>query len=217
MKSKNLVLLISAYILVYLLFRNSFLSDWSEMLQMELAKEQEKTLGFYRTAQPSDFKQRKFAIYSATLEYAKDYYMFHLPLTASAWRRIGFEPIIFLVSSNHSNINPLAAKTLEYLNLFNITVVKIPSLPQYEVIAGMMARLFVGLAPKNLINDEDFVITTDSDLFPVNKDYYSFVNDGLIKLWSADCCGDFDHFGNYFSFERFLSKIFFLNFLSNLF
>lgn len=139
------------------------------------------------------YSGRKFVVISSTLEYFKDHYMFHLPLTAQSWRRLNFEPIIFVVSKSMNETNKLAQVVLKYLKILNVTVVHIHSVKDYEVIIGMVSRLFCGLLPDNLIKDNEIILTSDTDLFPLSSDYFSLDKTGSIKLWNIDCCDDFKY------------------------
>jgi hypothetical protein len=140
-------------------------------------------------------KMQKFAIISASLE-SKDNYMFNLPMVCLSWRRIGFEPIVLIVnsSSSSSSSNPQADLTIHYLNLFKIRIIFIQSLNEYEKIVSMLVRIFAGLI-LNLSNN-DILITSDSDLYPVNRKYYEIINNNnneSIYVWNAFCCGYFKH------------------------
>lgn len=136
---------------------------------------------------------KKFVVISSTVEYFKDYYMFYLPLVAQAWRRIKYEPIFLIASSRYLNeSNSLAQIVLKYLKHLNVTLVHVPTKPNYEVITGMVCRLFCGLISDNLIRDNDFIITSDSDLFPISKSYFKVDHSSdNIKIWDAGSCDDF--------------------------
>lgn len=138
---------------------------------------------------------KKYVVISSTIEYFKDYYMFYLPIVSQAWRRLNFEPIILIASESLNNTNGLANIALNYLNLYNVTVVHVSTLLNYEVITGMISRLFCGLLPDNLVGEDDFIITSDSDLFPISKKYYQFDSSRTIKIWDSGSCNDFEFNG----------------------
>jgi hypothetical protein len=116
--------------------------------------------------------------------------MFHLPMVTQSWRRLHFEPIIFVIKPKNEK-NKLALTVLKYLKLLNTTVIEVTTVENYEVIIGMVSRLFVGLLPDNLIQENDMILTSDTDLFPLNENYFSFDSSNSIKLWNIDCCDDF--------------------------
>lgn len=120
-------------------------------------------------------------------------FIFHLPMVCLAWRRIHFKPIVLLVTSELSRMDKLVNKSIEYLRLLNIKTVNVKSPKNYETMIGMLSRLFSGLLPDDLVSPNDFVITTDSDLYPINKDFYNILNTNAITIWSAGCCGGFKH------------------------
>jgi len=61
------------------------------------------------------------------------------------------------------------------------------------LMTAMLSRLFVGLLPANLASENDFIITSDSDLYPVNNNFYNTINNDALKVWNANCCGIFKH------------------------
>ena len=133
---------------------------------------------------------RRFAIISSNL-FSESDYMFNLPFVALAWRRLGIEPIVLLVKSNITKPKELTNKTIEYLNKFRVKTVYVQSPDNYDVTVGMLSRLFAGLLPRSMVKDQDFVLTTDSDLIPIDKNYYSIDNSNHIRAWNAFCCEPF--------------------------
>ena len=120
-------------------------------------------------------------------------YIFHLPIAALAWKRIGFEPLILIVHSNMSDMNQLDKKTIDYLNQLEIKIFYVETSPSYEKITAMIVRLFIGILPGSLIDDNDFVLTSDTDLYPVKSSYYNLysLSSEKILIWNAYCCGNF--------------------------
>ena len=133
---------------------------------------------------------RKFSVISASL-FSESDYMFNLPFVALAWRRIGIEPIILLVKSNSTKPSELTNKTIEYLDKFKIKIVYIQSPDGYDVTVAMLSRLFVGLLSESTIKENDFILTSDADLIPINKNYYAIDNSNHIRAWNAFCCETF--------------------------
>ena len=160
---------------------------------------------------------RKYVAISTSLEFAKDFYMFYLPMTCESWRRIGFEPIIIMVLSDVdekftdldgfkykieinnkqivAKLSLLQLKVIEYLNRLQVKIYYLRSFKNYEAQIGMLARLFIGYISRDYIaNDNDYIILGDTDLIPINLEYYEFKNDAqLITVWNAFCCGNFEY------------------------
>ena len=140
----------------------------------------------------------KYAILSVSILPDKDFYYFQLPAVVKSWSRIGYRTIIILVSNQIPVNDQLALKTIEYLNKFGAILIYLKSLKDYEVTLSMVSRLYISLLDSNQINDHDFLLTSDSDLYPINKDYY--LSDSLLEtnkdfvfLWNAYCCGSFKY------------------------
>lgn len=126
---------------------------------------------------------------------SKVYYYFYLPFVVQAWNDIGFKCIILFVSSSSNNIdtfysnNTLIRKTIEYLRKQNALILLIKSKKNFGTITTMVCRLFVGALSE--LDDEDFVLTSDSDLIPVRNSYYKITNVNAINILNAYCCGTF--------------------------
>lgn len=139
-----------------------------------------------------EFYGRKYVVISSTLEYHNDHYMFTLPMAAQSWRRLGFEPIVLVAQA--SEPNKLAKVVLKYLDILKIKVVNIKlDVENYEVLIGMVSRLFCSLLPDDLVSDDDFIITSDTDLFPINEKYFRIDAQETIKLWNHGICEDFEY------------------------
>jgi len=90
-------------------------------------------------------------------------------------------------------MDKLVNKSIEYLRLLKVKMVNVNSPKNYETMIGMLSRLFNGLLPDDLVSPNDFVITTDSDLYPIKKDFYNILNTNAISIENAGCCGEFKH------------------------
>lgn len=132
----------------------------------------------------------KYVALSVNLNSFATNYIFNLPYVTLAWRRVGYEPIVLLINSSNVKSNPLSNKCLEYLNKFNIKIVNVEAPANYEILVGMLSRLFIGLLP-DFVQDNDFIITSDIDLIPINKDFYNILNKNDLVVWNAYCCGVF--------------------------
>jgi hypothetical protein len=139
-----------------------------------------------------------YVILSANLDDLNtDFYFYYLPITCTSWRRIFYEPIVILISSDFNSLNSLSQLTLKYLNDLNIKTIKIKASKEFNVFISMVSRIFVGLIDDAFISDEDFVITSDTDIIPFDKSYYfGFKPESDIVLWNAYCCGSFEFQGD---------------------
>ncbi len=134
---------------------------------------------------------RKYVIISININ--SGIYFFHLPIVLLSWRRVGFEPIFLIVHSAAQQFSQPDNLTLSYLTSLDAKVLYLKSVPHYEVTTAMVAREMSGMLPDQVLRDYDYVITSDSDLYPIDYKYYSNLNDGSIRVWNADCCGQFEY------------------------
>ena len=138
---------------------------------------------------------RKFSIISINAN-GSDYYIFHLPITVMFWRQLGYEPIVFYITSPIANLNSLEKKVTSYLKEMQVKILYIETESFYELITTMVIRIFCGILPDYLVGDNDFIITSDIDLYPVKSSYYNVLNKTSIEqvnVWNAFCCGSFNY------------------------
>ena len=137
---------------------------------------------------------KKFVLLSINPEIENDFYLFHIPLVCLAWKRINFEPIVIFIYSKKRPMNAQVSKvTLDYFHNFNITVIELETRCNFELMTSMVSRLFGGILPDSLVKDEDYIITSDADLYPIDYLYYRIENVTSIKSWNAFCCGVFEY------------------------
>ena len=137
---------------------------------------------------------KKYSVISINLDTKLEWYILYLPMVCLSWRKLGFEPIILSTNSTQIKNDSLAAKTIEYLNLINIKIIHVSSVKGYEKMTGMLSRLFIGWI--DCIEDDAFVLTTDSDLIPIKKSYYEIENKESIILLDAFHFGSFEYKNN---------------------
>ena len=169
---------------------------------------------------------RKYVAISTSIQVEKNFYMFYLPVTCQSWRRIGFEPIIIMVLSEindsfvdlrtynyynesqqdskkiNAELTSLQLKVIEYLKRLQVKIFYMRAFKKYEAQIGMLARIFLGYISKEYIaDDNDYIITSDTDLIPINHEYYefSYKSDGEITVWNGFCCGIFEFKGEYYN------------------
>lgn len=133
---------------------------------------------------------QKYAVISVNID-ADPGYFYHLPIVALTWRRVFFEPLFILVHSDRSKSTQAANLTISYLKQLNVKVFYFKAKANYELTSAMIVREMSGLLPDHLVKENDFILTSDSDLYPLNPKHYGFANDDSIKLWNADCSGVF--------------------------
>lgn len=135
---------------------------------------------------------KNYVVISSNVDLANDFYYFQIPLAVLAWRRIGYEPVVIFVVTE-KNLNPLLNKSIEYLNKLNTKYLFLKCSNEYDKLIGMVSRIFIGLIPSEIINDQDWVIVSDTDILPINRNYYQVENFDSIRILNAYCCGNFEY------------------------
>ena len=137
-----------------------------------------------------------YAVFSSNTPNGVSYrsydYAFYLPLTALAWERVGFRSIVLIAGSRCEWDNdPALSVILAGLEKINAIVIFIPTPLTNRMMISQTSRLFVS----NLIgfpgNNDDYVITTDSDLWPIHREHYTPKSNHQIVLVHSACCGNF--------------------------
>ena len=144
---------------------------------------------------------KDYAIISASLgaELKHKYkYAFPLPLTVLAWRRVGFRCIVILVGTKDSWISKSGGKLIyDKLIELEAIVVFMEASEKSQTMISQVSRVFVPaiLGMDTRITNDTYVITSDADLFPVNKQLYKLTNNSDILSLNSDCCRPFNHKG----------------------
>jgi hypothetical protein len=119
-------------------------------------------------------------------------YAFNLPLTALAWERLGFKSIILIIGSRCEWENdPTLSLIMSYLEARRATVIFVSSPLEYRPTLSQTARVFAVNFPEFPGKDDDFLITSDSDLWPLRKDHYIPRPEMDVVLVHSACCGFF--------------------------
>ena len=138
-------------------------------------------------------KLKKYAVISVNINAASGYF-FHLPFVLLTWRRVGYEPLFIIVTSNLTQVPSENEFTLKVLvEQLKARVFYFKTKETFETTSAQISREMVGLLPNSYVTDEDFVITSDADLYPIKRVHYEVTDDENIKVWNADCCGLFKH------------------------
>lgn len=123
-------------------------------------------------------------------------YVFYLPLTVLAWQRIGFESVILILGERKDwESDPVLSLILESLDGFSdvATVIFLPGNVKYRKMLGQTARIFVANMKDFPGHADDFIFTTDSDLWPLRKEHYFPPRDNCsLLIVHSGCCGNFD-------------------------
>ena len=125
-------------------------------------------------------------------------YCYYLPYMALAWRRLGFEPLVFLVGSEE------AFRRLPLFNLLKdelkIQYYFVATDKARSIATSQLVRLFGGfLSFKPSAGKDFFIVTADVDLLPITRHRFEISRNesNVILLVNAFCCpGDRFSYGN---------------------
>ncbi|XP_060594709.1 uncharacterized protein LOC132749050 [Ruditapes philippinarum] len=119
-------------------------------------------------------------------------YIFCLPLTVAAWKRIGWHTMIIITGEieqwkNSSILNIVKQTTLDIDNTARFIMMPVTHNP---VSYAQVSRSFV-VAFADWLNPDDIVMTSDIDIVPLKGEFYDKVRGNEIFILNADCCGSF--------------------------
>jgi len=124
--------------------------------------------------------------------YRSNDYAFLLPLTALAWERIGFRSIVIIAGYRCEWDNdPALSLILAFLEARKATVIFIPSPIESRAMLSQTARIFAHNLPGFPAKDDDYVITSDADLWPIHREHYTPRPSRELVLVHSGCCGTF--------------------------
>ena len=124
--------------------------------------------------------------------YRSNDYAFLLPLTALAWERIGFRSIVIIAGYRCEWDNdPALSLILSFLEARKATVIFIASPVENRAMLSQTARIFAHNLPGFPAKDNDYVITSDADLWPIHREHYTPRPSRELVLVHSGCCGTF--------------------------
>jgi hypothetical protein len=119
-------------------------------------------------------------------------YAYNLPLTALAWERIGFKSIVPIIGSRCEWENdPALRLILSRLEERRGTAIFVNSPLEYRTALSQTARIFVTNMKQFPGTDNDYLITSDADLWPLRKEHFIPRHKKDIVLIHWRCCGEF--------------------------
>jgi hypothetical protein len=137
-----------------------------------------------------------YAVFATSTPNGESYrsydYAYNVPLTALAWERIGFRSIVLIIGSRCEWENEPALKLiLTRLEERRGTAIFVDSPLQYRQTLSQTARIFVANMEAFPGQSGDYLITTDSDLWPLRREHYIPRPGSDIVLVHSACCGYF--------------------------
>ncbi len=138
---------------------------------------------------------RRFAIFSSSIHSTLRSYIFYTPITAAAWQRIGYEVIVIFVGDFTKNTNALLALQLNLsrtlLQQLGVHIIDFQCNSTYSIKMSQLVRIFTGYLNETIIKDEDYILTTDSDIIPIRTEDYQLKENTTGFIYNAFCCGSF--------------------------
>ncbi|CAF1200383.1 unnamed protein product [Adineta steineri] len=140
---------------------------------------------------PTDFPSlyKNLVLLSCSSDSYTSIYCYYLPFTALAWRRIGFEPIIFLVGSSEKFAKMPLINFLKNDLKIEYHIINVDS--SRSISLSQMIRLFGGFLSYDFNTTKDyFIMTSDADLLPITRSRYEIARNhtNYILAVNAYCC-----------------------------
>lgn len=139
---------------------------------------------------------RNYTVFSITTGNNSEDYIFYLPLTTLAWKRIGFNSVILVVgASNKSTSDPLISYVLSKCLELDAVVIHIYSPTANAVTISQVGRLFAANILRAARADVEliYLVTSDADLWPIHPDVYRLPSDIAVLSLNFNCCSSFPH------------------------
>jgi len=121
-------------------------------------------------------------------------YAFYLPLTVLAWRRIGFESIIHIIGREDEwKKHPVLNYVLDSLKKLKTSVTFLDAKEGNRMMMAQTSRIFIANMKSYPGRDNDYIITSDADLWPIRRSHYLMRENKSLHLVHSNCCGNFIH------------------------
>ena len=148
----------------------------------------------------------RFTIFACSIHASLAAYTFYTPITAASWQRMNYTPIVVFVGDfkKPNVITPRLNLSRNYLKHLGARIFDLQCNESYSIKLSQLARVFSGFLPNHIVEDDDNILTGDSDLMPLKISEYqpSPGTDGYI--FNAFCCGQFQRRGK--AYTMFPSK-----------
>ena len=119
-------------------------------------------------------------------------YAFYLPLTVLAWDRIGFKSIVIIIGDRDEwRANPPLWHILVHLEATKAEIIFLNASVDNAVMLSQTSRIFVANMNQFAGKTQDFIMTTDSDLWPLREAHYAPEPPKKLVLVHSHCCGNF--------------------------
>lgn len=140
-------------------------------------------------------KSRRFAVFSTSIHSKFRSYIFYTPITAAAWQRLGYEVIVIFVGDfTHNSSQYFQAQlnlTEAFLERLNVHIIYFQCDKSYSIKISQLVRIFTGYLSDTIVDDWDYILTTDSDIIPIREDDYQLKENTTGFIYNAFCCGSF--------------------------
>ncbi|UJR14764.1 hypothetical protein I4U23_001754 [Adineta vaga] len=138
---------------------------------------------------------RRFALFSSSIHSKLRSYIFYAPIAAGAWQRLGYEVIVvftgdFTDRSNASK-SPQLNLSRAFLKRLGVHTIDFQCDMSYSTKMSQLVRLFGGFFSDTIVQDNDYILTTDSDIIPMQSLEYELVEGTHGFIYNAFCCGSF--------------------------
>ena len=119
-------------------------------------------------------------------------YAFYLPLTVLAWDRIGFKSIVIIVGRRIEwSAHPLLSHILLHLEAAQANIIFLNATDDNGRMLSQTARLFAANMKELAHKNEEYLITSDSVLWPFREAHYTPEPLKKLILVHSHCCGSF--------------------------
>lgn len=133
------------------------------------------------------------AVTTATQNTLERYhYVFLVPLAILAWKRIGFETIVLIAGKEEDWLIDSRLKLiLTYIQEMHSLYIFLDISEHQKVMMSQVSRIFAGSLLSDVLNEDDYLITSDVDLWPLEAPHYHLKLDRDILVLNSECCGSF--------------------------
>lgn len=139
----------------------------------------------------------RFAIFACSIHASLAAYTFYTPITAASWQRMNYTPIVVFVGDfkKADVMTPRLNLSRNYLKHLGARIFDLQCNESYSIKLSQLVRVFSGFLPDHIVEDDDNILTGDSDLMPLKISEYQPSPGTHGYIFNAFCCGQFQRRG----------------------
>ena len=167
-------------------------------LSFKVLLHDDRVLPWHNLTDVMQFKRRKYSVISTSTptgdSIARYNYVFSVPLAILAWKRIGYGTIVLISGDRREwDRDPCLKVIKQYMNDLKAITVFLNVPDDNLIMLSQVSRIYAASILSEQLKEDDYLVTSDADLWPIDQVPYSLSQNKKILILNAGCCGSFKY------------------------